>query len=212
MNTDLFRKRDGLHLIIIVVVNKFPIVGSQSFELPGENVLLHLHRLAPVGQAADLADVGVAGQEVGDVVCDQLGGLEDGVAVHTAPALLQIKHLLPEVLRASPRGRQEDDVRLQGWQNFEKITNNELNPVLDSVDGGVMTSLLNLVRINVDGDHSLASEGELNGVASNTAKSVDDQVTPTTYNTITNERNETFKMFKLITCIGQQCAALFSPG
>ena len=89
---------------MVVGVSQVTVVSRESFKFPGENVLLHLQAAPLVGQAAELVDVGVAGHEVGDVVRDLLGSLEDPVAVHTAPALLQVEDLLAEVLGAAPGG------------------------------------------------------------------------------------------------------------
>jgi len=63
--------------------------------------------------------------------------------------------------------------------NLEEIADDELNPVLDAVDGGVLPGQLDLVWVDVDGDDSLAGEGELDGVAAHAAEPVDYQVTPT---------------------------------
>jgi hypothetical protein len=63
--------------------------------------------------------------------------------------------------------------------HLEEIANDELNPVLDAVDVGVLPGQLDLVWVDVDGNDSLAGEGELDGVAAHAAEAVDYQVTPT---------------------------------
>ncbi len=63
--------------------------------------------------------------------------------------------------------------------HLEEIADDELNPVLDAVDGGVLPGQLDLVWVDVDGNDSLAGEGELDGVAAHAAEPVDYQVTPT---------------------------------
>ena len=93
-----------LILRIVAVIHQLPIVGGEGLELSGEDVLLHLHQLAASRQAAQLVHVGVPGHEVGDVVGHTLRHPEHLVPVHTAPALLKVKHLLAEVLWPAPRG------------------------------------------------------------------------------------------------------------
>ena len=89
---------------VVAVIHQLSIVGSEGLELPGEDVLLHLHQLAASCQAAQLVHVGVPGHEVGDVVGHTLGHSEHLVPVHTAPALLEVKNILAKVLRPAPRG------------------------------------------------------------------------------------------------------------
>ena len=89
-------------LRIVTVGHQLPVVGGEGLELPGEDVLLHLHQLSAPRQAGQLVHVGVPGHEVGDVVCHGPGHSEHLVTIHTAPALLDVKHLLTQVFWPSP--------------------------------------------------------------------------------------------------------------
>jgi len=67
-----------------------------------------------------------------------------------------------EIIRSAPRRRQEDDVSGgQRRHNVEEVADDELDPVFDAVNFGVVSSQPDLVRVDVNGDDPLAGEGEL---------------------------------------------------
>ena len=67
-----------------------------------------------------------------------------------------------QVIRPAPRRRQEDGVGGgERRHDVEKVADNELDPVFDAVDPGVVSREADLVRVDVDGDHALASERKL---------------------------------------------------
>ena len=67
---------------------------------------------------------------------------------------------------------------LKCWHNFEEVSHDELDPVRHPVDGGVVAGELNLGGVNVNGDHSLTGEGELDSVSSNSTKTINNNITP----------------------------------
>ena len=67
-----------------------------------------------------------------------------------------------QVIRPAPRRRQEDGVGGgERRHDVEKVADNELDPVFDAVDPGVVSREADLVRVDVDGDDALAGERKL---------------------------------------------------
>jgi hypothetical protein len=67
-----------------------------------------------------------------------------------------------EVLWTPPGRREKDDVgRIEVGHDVEKVSHDELYPVLDAVNAGVVSREADLLGVNVDGDDALAGKGEL---------------------------------------------------
>lgn len=59
---------------------------------------------------------------------------------------------------------------------MEEVSRDELDPIGHPVHGGVVFGHFDLLRIDVDRDHFVAGEGELNGIATATAERVHDEI------------------------------------
>ena len=60
---------------------------------------------------------------------------------------------------------------------FEEISNNELNLGLDPVDPGVVPRHVDLVLVDVHGNHPITGHGKLDGIPANPTKCVHDKST-----------------------------------
>lgn len=62
---------------------------------------------------------------------------------------LQIEHVGVEIIRATPGGTEEHNVCFEMWRYLEEVTGDELDPVIHSVNSGVMSSTLHFDGINI---------------------------------------------------------------
>ena len=126
-----------------------------------ENVLLKLNLSPGTGKRGHLIGVDVSRHVVSNVFRDLSGSVENLHAVH-GDHCLNVIHLLVAVLWPAPRRGEEHDVGSgEIWNNLEKVSDDELNAVLDAVNPGIVPRLSDLFRVDIDGDDSLASPGKL---------------------------------------------------
>merc|ERR1719295_2349232 len=88
---------------------------------------------------------------------------------------------LLEVLGAAPGRRQEPDIRHPRhlWHHLQHVTHDELDSILNPIDLGVFPGEPDFLRIYVDSNDVVTRLSELNGVAADATKGVDNDVTAT---------------------------------
>ena len=75
--------------------------------------------------------------------------------------------------RVCPRRREKNNVRLEPGTNVEEVCADELNTIGNPVYFSVIPSNFDLHWVDVDGDHALTGERELNRIASCAAKCIE---------------------------------------
>ena len=87
-------------------------------------------------------------------------------------------YLLANVVRSTPRRREEEHVGAQVGQQRVRVAEHELDAPLDAVDGRVVPRELQLRRVHVDREHAAARARELNRVAAGAGARLEHHVTP----------------------------------
>ena len=119
---------------------QFAIIGCDCLGLLviAEEVLLKINFAFGTSKRSHLISIDVPWHIVSDVFCDLFSSIENLYPVHRDHCL-NVIDFLPTVLWPAPWRGEEDNVgSREAWNNFKKVSDNELDTILDTVDTSIV--------------------------------------------------------------------------